>query len=236
MSEQKIQYTNPHEMLISLIKSYYNTYPAKTDKHYSFDANNRVFIGYDRNIKPSIHLTWKEANRIDDSNITIEDINFEKWILKVEICVEKDCEDIETQYLIAYRNYISQYGSEKKAWAIGFKECEKLTKVNQDYIFTPVISRAKKSKWNQLVILAFPKNELKKFDDYIWLKLGVKHEETKSRIIELVKTLKELLNELKGKQLTESEIMSLLQLKKVFDEVVESLKQHTKFESKVEML
>jgi len=235
MSEEtKVQYRNPHEMLISLLKTYFSSYVAKNNKHYSFDSINNVFIPYNREIKPGIHLTLKDLRLLKDSNgnyiyVDLGDKRFNKMVGEIEVCVDNDCENIQIEFL-EYNYYSLSFAdrNEKKAWAIAFREAEKIMKQNSDIIVFPQLFKAKKSKWDTMYLIAIPKTELEKFDKIIWSK--IKKEEIEEGEVEEIESER---IQVTGEEL---EIKPISEEKKIeVEEKVEEKKVEEKKEQLVEV-
>jgi len=166
---KEIKYDKPHQMLLSLIKSI----NERSDKHYSYNASEKVFVPYNKDIKPRVHLTLKSfgyANYPTDK-VEIGGLTFYKYIAKIESCVEDDCE--EKQYEIAlYRELVRNFRNEKQAWAVFYKYANQLSKTNPEYEYVVTVYRGKKSKHDSMELYAIPKSILEEFDKLIMEKIS----------------------------------------------------------------
>jgi len=161
-TKEIVRYEKPHRMLISLIR-------YRGEKHYSYNIDEKVFVAYSKDIKPSIHLKIKNVK--SNNSQKIGELDFVKYTYTIEVCIEYECEDKDIE-VYEFSEFVSKYYSERKAWAVFFSHANRLRKSVSDYEFVVGIIRGKKPKWDMIVLYAIPKHVLKEFDDYIMSRIS----------------------------------------------------------------
>jgi len=171
-SEKRVEYTSIVDCVISLVKSLYNyagVSGESREKHYAYDPDSRKMVPYDRNLPLGIHLRGKLERLEKELGTTINGVEFAagyKLVLRVELSTRSEV--VEEQFeILVYRRFISGWRNEKQAWAIAYSTIRK-HKLDQiaDFKVFPHYYRGRKSKWDEILIIALPASELQRVEQW----------------------------------------------------------------------
>jgi hemerythrin-like domain-containing protein len=170
-SEKRVEYSSIVDPVISLLKSLYNyagVSGEEREKHYAYDPETRKIVPYSRELL-GIHLRGKIEKLDSELSVTVNNIEFKagyKLVFIVELTTKSEV--VEGQFEIpVYRDFVSGWRNEKQAWAIAFSTIRK-HKLDEakDFKVFPHYYRGRKSKYDEMMIIALPASELQRVEQW----------------------------------------------------------------------